>query len=334
MPAGPSVTAVHRARARLAGLAHHTPLTRSSTLSRARNADVRLKLESTQDTRSFKVRGAGNVILGLDDVDPERGVVTYSTGNHGRAVVHVAGRLGLPATVCMSTNTTADKRAALREAGATLEIVGDSQDDAAERAAELAGMGYALVDPINDPATTAGHGTIGLELLEDWSDLDTVIVPVSGGALIAGIALAVKSSRSARVIGVSMDRGAAMYESRQAGHPVVIDEVESLADSLQGGITVENTHTFAMVCDLVDEIVLVTEQEIGAAMAESIMCEKILLEGAAATPIAALLFRDRSLFGDRIAIVATGSMVDTGTVVDVLNRYTESAADVVREVPA
>lgn len=323
----PTFDDIKMAAARIETLANRTALVPSFGLSAVLDCDVRLKLENTQPTRAFKVRGAANVILAHDDIDPVRGVVTYSTGNHGRAVTYVAARLGLPATVCMSHNTTEDKQESLRRMGARLEIVGESQDEAAELAKTLATQGYLLVDPINDPLTTAGQGTIGLELVEQWPDLDTVVVPVSGGALMAGVALAVKvSSPATRLVGVSMDRGAAMYESLKAGRPVAIPEVESLADSLQGGITLDNDHSMAMVQDLVDELVLVSEGEIALAMAEAVIEERFVLEGAAATPIAALMSRDRSLFGDRIALVATGSMVDD----TVLTRIVEENRGAVR----
>jgi threonine dehydratase len=211
--------------------------------------------------------------------------------------------------------------------GAQVRVVGDSQDEAAALARSLEREGALLVDPINDPLTTAGQGTIGLEIVEDWPDVDTVVVPVSGGALMAGIAQAVKSlSPQIRVIGVSMERGAAMYESLHAGHPVAIPEVESLADSLQGGITPDNDHSFEMVRDLVDALVLVTEDEIAMAMAEAVIEERLVVEGAGATPIAALLGRDRALFGERIALVATGAMVDDATLVRVVEAHREEVA--------
>lgn len=308
----PTFDQIEQAGTRLRGLANHTPVVPSFGLSRFATADVRLKLESTQPTRAFKVRGAGNVILSHDDIDPSLGVVTYSTGNHGRAVAYVASTLGLPATVCMSHNTTSDKQKALKAMGADVRVVGESQDEAAELAQKLETDGYLLVDPINDPLTTAGQGTIGLEVMRDWPEVDTVVVPVSGGALMAGIALAVKSMNdNVRLVGVSMDRGAAMYESLKAGRPVAVPEVQSLADSLQGGIGLDNDHSFEMVRDLVDELVLVTEDEIALAMAESVIEERMILEGAGATPIAALLNKDRGLFGDSIALIASGAMVDT-----------------------
>ena len=318
----PTLDDVRAAAKRIADVANRTPLVPSFGLAGVVDADVRLKLETTQPTRVFKVRGAANVILSNPDIDRARGVVAYSTGNHGRAVAYVAATVGLPATVCMSHNTTEDKRAALRAMGARVEVVGESQDDAAERAQQLERAGSLLVDPINDPLTTAGQGTIGLEIVEDWPDVDTVVVPVSGGALMAGVALAVKSlAPHTRLVGVSMDRGAAMHASLEAGEPVVVGEVESLADSLQGGITLHNDHTFEMVRDLVDDLVLVSEEQIGFAMAEAVIEERIVLEGAGAAPIAALVNTDRTLFGDHIVLVASGAMVDSSTVTRVVAEH-------------
>lgn len=326
--AWPTFAMVEEAASRIRGIANRTPLVPSFGLSRLTGAEVRLKLESTQPTRAFKVRGAANVILASERIDPKLGVVTYSTGNHGRAVTYVAAKLGLPAIVCMSHNTTRDKQDALRSMGADVRLVGGSQDEAAELAHELEAQGYLMVDPINDELTTAGQGTIGKELVEQWPEVDTVVVPVSGGALMAGVALAVKARLDgARLIGVSMDRGAAMYQSLEAGHPVLVPEVESLADSLQGGIGLDNSHSFEMVRDLVDEVVLVGEDQIALAMAEAVIEERLILEGAGATPIAALSAADRSVFGDKIALIATGAMVDASILLKIVDDQRGAVAE-------
>jgi threonine dehydratase len=324
----PSFDDITLAAKRIEGVANRTPMVPSIGLSHLIGADVRIKLETTQPTRAFKVRGAANAILASDSIDPSRGVVAYSTGNHGRAVAYVASSLGLAATVCMSQNTTTDKQDALRAMGATVEVVGESQDQAAERARELESAGALLVDPINDPLVTAGQGTIGLEIAEEWPAVDTVVVPVSGGALMAGVAMAVKSLRpDARLIGVSMDRGAAMYQSLRAGRPVEVPEVESLADSLQGGITLENDHSFEMISELVDDLLLVTEDEIAMAMAEALIEERVVVEGAGATPIAAVINRERRLFGENIALVASGAMVDTETLTSAVRQHRDTVHD-------
>ncbi len=324
-----TVQDVYAARRRIAGIARHTPLVPSMALSALTGGTVRLKLDSQQDTGAFKLRGAANAILALEDDARARGVVTYSTGNHGRAVAYVAGRLGVPATVCLSTQVTPGKVAALRATGCTLHIEGLSQDVAAEHAFRMqAEDGLSVIDPVNDADVIAGHGTIGLELMEDMPELDTVVVPLSGGGLIAGIALAIrKAAPGARIVGVSMDRGAAMHASLAAGHPVLVDEVDTLADSLQGGILLDNKYTFAMVRDFVDETLLVTEDQIAEAMAWAYWNERLVLEGAGATPIAALLSHPRGAFGDRVALVLTGSSVDGTVLMEIAARHRDAVLE-------
>ncbi len=314
---------VEAARKRISGIARRTAFLPSADLSSRMGAAVSLKLETLQETGSFKVRGAANAILALDEDAQGRGVVTYSTGNHGRAVAHVAGRLGIPATVCVSEQVTPGKIEALAVTGCELRIQGASQDEAADLARRLEREeGLSVIDPVNDRQVITGQGTIGLEIVDDLDEVDTVIVPLSGGGLISGIALAVKRHRPhCRVVGVSMDRGAAMHASQQAGHPVLVPEVESLADSLQGGILLDNRYTFDMVRDLVDDILLVDEEEIGRAMAWAYWRERLILEGAAATSIAAVLHRPRESFGDRIALVLTGNAVDGAGLIDLARRY-------------
>lgn len=334
MHPGPTAEDVHAARRRVRGYAQHTPMVESGLLSRVSRSAVKLKLECSQDTRSFKIRGATNAIICRHEAGSLKGVVTYSTGNHGRATAAVARRLGIPAVICLSRNTTEEKRAALAASGADLRLVGDSQDEAAVVAASLAARtGLDLIDPINDLNVTAGHGTIGLELLGDWPEVDTVVVPVSGGALISGIALAVKSqSPRTRVVGVSMSGGAAMYQSQQAGRPVEVPEVETLADSLQGGISLDNSHTFQMIRELVDDLILVEEDEIGLAMALAFREEGLVLEGAGACPIAALLVSKPGSFGGNVALVASGGMVDPEIICRLGTRHA-ARLDALRERP-
>ena len=310
----PDVADVYRARRRIRALIRRTPLGRSLDLSRLAGADVRIKLDVFQETRSFKLRGTGNAVLALDRARTARGLVTYSTGNHGRAMAYVARRLGLPAVICVSRRVPPAKLAALERLGCERVVEGESQDDAVDCARRLsATRGLFLVDPIDDPNFICGHGTLGIEILEDFPGADTVVVPVSGGALIAGVALAIKAANPCvRIIGVSMDRGAAMHASLAAGKPVQVEEVDSLADSLQGGIGLGNRYTFDMTRALVDDLVLVDETAIGRAIAHAFLRERVVLEGAAAAPLAALLYCDRALFGDRVVLVATGAMIDPG----------------------
>ena len=268
-----------------------------------------LKLETLQPTGSFKVRGAANKLLSLSDSERMRGVVTVSTGNHGRAVAYVARALGVAATVCISESVPDNKVESIRALGATLVIHGVSQDEAEVRARELAADGLTLVHPFDDPHIISGQGTIGLELLEDLPELTTVLVPLSGGGLIAGVALALKSANSKlRVVGVSMEHGPVMVESLKVGRPLELPEDDTLADSLKGGIGLANRYTFGLVQRLVDETVLVSETDIAEAMRFALHRERLLLEGAAAVGVAALLSR-RVRYDGPVAVIASGSNV-------------------------
>lgn len=281
---------------------------KSEALSR-RGREIYLKLETLQPTGSFKVRGAANKLLSLTPEERARGIVAVSTGNHGRAVAYVAGQLGMSAMVCISTRVPENKVAALRTAGAEVVICGDSQDEAGVKAAELQAGGLSMVLPFDDPLVIAGQGTIGLELLEDLPEVDTAIVPLSGGGLISGIALALKAADpEIRVIGVSMERGAVMAESLEAGEPLELPEAPTLADSLQGGIGLDNRYTFKIVCNWVDEVVRVSEEEIATAMRLAFQ-EGLVLEGAGAVGIAALL-AEKTQPGRHTALVCSGGNVD------------------------
>jgi threonine dehydratase len=283
--------AIDEARGRIAGLALRTVLTDSVQLSRSAGVPVSFKGEFAQPSGSFKQRGAANMMVKALAAGPVAGFVTFSTGNHARAVVWVASRLGVPATVCLSRHVPSDKVAVLRALGAEVVVEGDSQDEAGEVARRLeAQRGLRMVHPFDDPDVIAGQGTIGAELLQDAPDLAAVVVPLSGGGLISGIALAVKAARpEVRVIGVSPTGGAAMIDAIRSGAPVRTPEVATLADSLLGGIGLDNAHTFAIVREHVDELVQVDERAIAGAIAAALKWERFVLEGAAAIGIGAIL---------------------------------------------
>jgi threonine dehydratase len=303
--------AIEAARTAIAGIACRTPLVLATAPGTDR-LDLRLKLETVQPTGAFKIRGAANALARLDAAARKRGVICASTGNHGRALAYAARRHGVAATVCLSRLVPQNKCQSIQRLGATLRIAGDSQDDAqAECARLVAEEGYTEIPPFDHPDVIAGQGTIGLELLEDFPDLDTVIVPVSGGGLIAGIACAVKAaSPGTRIVGVSMERGAAMQASLASGRPVEVTEEPSLADSLGGGIGLANRFTFALVRDLVDEIVLVPEAAIARAMRRLFLEEGLVTEGAGAIGVALLDEPHIARLGQRVAIVVSGRNVD------------------------
>ena len=303
---------IYAARARIAGLVRRTPLQHSAALSSIGHAAVALKLESLQETGAFKLRGATNKLLSLSEAERRRGVVAVSTGNHGRAVAFAARRLGVRAVVCLSSLVPEVKRQAIADLGAELVIDGESQDAAeavAQRLVNREGLVYA--SPFDDPFVIAGQGTIGLELVEDWPEIEVCVVPLSGGGLMGGSALALKTANPAiRMIGVTMDQGAGMHASLRAGQPVEVAETASLADSLTGGIGLDNRWTFDLCRRLVDETVLVSEAEIAAGMRHLLLEERVVAEGGGAVGVAALLAGRLDLAGRKAAIVVSGQNVD------------------------
>jgi threonine dehydratase len=307
-----SLRDVYRARTRIQGRVRRTPLLRSDSLSRRTGAEVFLKLESLQETGAFKLRGATNKLMALGPDERTRGVVTVSTGNHGRAVAFAGQSLGIRATVCMSELVPRNKVAAIEALGAEVRISGRSQDEAEIVADRLAAeLGMVPVSPFDDPFVIAGQGTIGLELLEDLPDLDAVLVPLSGGGLLGGVALVLKAASPAiRMVGITMERGAAMHESLKAGRPVEVEEVESLADSLGGGIGRGNRRTFDLCRRYVDDSLLVSEVEIADGMRHLFFEERLVAEGGAAVGVSALLHERVAVKGLRVAVIISGRNVD------------------------
>ncbi len=300
------LAAIHEARARLAGRIEPTPTVASPSLSAVTGVPVHLKLEHRQTTGSFKLRGATNAVAMLSDAEKRRGVVAVSTGNHGRALAHAARLEGMRATICMSRLVPANKIEEIERLGADIRVVGDSQDEAEDEVARLvAQAGMTVVPPFDHPGVIAGQGTLGLEIAEAVPDAATVLVPLSGGGLAAGVALAVKAARpAARVVGVSMARGAAMKVSLDAGRPVQVREEPSLADSLGGGIGLDNRLTFALCRDLLDDVVLLSEAEIAAGIVHAYAEEREIVEGAAAVGIAALIAGRVRPVGPTVAILS------------------------------
>jgi threonine dehydratase len=309
--AEPALRDIREARQRIAALVRRTPLIRSAMLSERTGACVHLKLESLQETGSFKIRGAANRMLQLTGDERARGVVTTSTGNHGRAVAYVAGRLGMPAVICVSERVPEAKRNAIRALGADVVVHGASYDEAERRAFELEReRGLVRIEPFDDPRVIAGQGTIGLELLEDLPGIGAAVVPLSGGGLIAGIALALKAARrSTRVVGVSQERAPVMVASLRAGRPVELPEEDTLADALAGGIGLDNRHTFRMVRELVDETIVVSEAEIAAAIVFALAHEHLVVEGGGAVGIAAVLHGHVHAAGQDVAVIVSGGNI-------------------------
>ena len=303
---------IYLARQRIAAVIRRTHLVESPWLSESLGRQVSLKLENYQLTGSFKIRGAINKTLSLSEKARDRGIITVSSGNHGRAVSYVAHSLGVKAVVCLPETVPENKKEAIRSLGAETVVMGKNADEAMAFADRLRDeRGLTMVHPFDDPFVIAGQGTIGLELLEDLPRIDTVVVPLSGGGLLAGIALALKSADpTIRTIGVSMERGPAMVECLKAGKIVDIVEEPTLADALVGGINVDNTYTFNMIQKYVDETVLVSEDEIARAMTFALKQHHIVVEGGGAVGIAALLHHKIERPGQHVAVVVSGSNVD------------------------
>lgn len=306
------------ARRVIRGIADGTPLIPSPHLSALCEQDFLLKLELAQPIGAFKLRGALNAVARLPE--GTRGVTCCSTGNHGRGVAYAARARGMRAVICMSSLVPQAKVDGIRALGAEVAIVGDSQDDALAESRRLAeAEGLVEISPFDDPAVIAGQGTIGLELLEARPDLHTLLVPLSGGGLAAGIAVAAKAIKpDIRIIGISMDRGAAMHASLAAGHPVEVQEVESLADSLGGGIGLDNRLSFPLCRALLDDTILVTEEEIRDAMQTLFFEDRLVAEGGCVVGIAALLAGKLPPLSGPVATILTGRNLDMGRFADIM----------------
>lgn len=311
MPTDPAITLadILSAASVIRGYADATPLLPSPSLAALTGQTVLLKLENMQPMGAFKLRGALNALVNLS-AGPG-GVVCCSTGNHGRAIAFAARQRRLRAVVCMSELVPKAKVDGIRALGAEVRIVGRSQDDAAVESQRLAHEeGLVEIPPFDDARVIAGQATIGLELLAARPDLETLLVPLSGGGLAAGVAFAAKKIKpSIRVIGISMDRGAAMQAALVAGKPVRVTEYPSLADSLGGGIGMDNRMTFALCRDLLDQVVLVDEESIRDAMQALFFDDMIVAEGAAAVGIAAIRTGAVRLTGPTATII-TGRNTD------------------------
>ncbi|MDA9967184.1 hydroxyectoine utilization dehydratase EutB [bacterium] len=281
---------IEAARTLIAPTIHRTCTERSASLSDKMGVPVHLKLEHHQRTGSFKLRGATNAVLNLTDAQRAQGVVGVSTGNHGRGLAYAARQNGVRCIICMSELVPQNKIDGIKAQGAEVRIVGRSQDDAQVEVDQLVSDGMTMIPPFDHPNIIAGQGTIGLELAEDLLYLTTALVQMSGGGLISGVAAALKARLpNIKVVGVSMERGAAMYHCQKAGKPMIVPELATLADSLGGGIGLDNAFTFGMTRDLVDDIVLVSEAEIAGAIRHAYWQENQIIEGAGSVGIAALL---------------------------------------------
>jgi threonine dehydratase len=305
---------VQAARARVGAAIYCSPCAYSETVSRMAGARVFFKLENLQMTGSFKERGALHKLLSLSPDERTKGVIAASAGNHGLAVAFHAQRLGIAATIVMPRFAPLIKVSRARHYGAEVILAGMDFDEALAAARRLQSERSSLFIPaFDDAAVIAGQGTLGLELLEQVPDLDAVLVPVGGGGLIGGIAVALKESGChGRVIGVQAERVSGMRAALEAGRPVPLPPAATIAD----GIAVRRVGdlTLPLVQRYVDEIVTVSEAELAHAILLLLENEKTVVEGAAATTLAALLNRPLDLAGRVVVLVLSGGNIDMNVI--------------------
>ena len=309
----PTVTDVYEARRRLGARIAPTPLVRSSWLSSIADGDVHLKIESLNLTNSFKIRGALNAALRLSegiDTEPPL-IVAASAGNHGRALALATEELGLSCVIFTPHTAPEAKQAAIRRHGAILHSDCEDYDAAEKRAKAFAeSEGATYVSPYNDRDVIAGAGTIGLEIVEALPAVDVVVVPLGGGGLASGIGLALKAAApQARLVGVEVEASSPFTLSLEAGRITEITPRTSLADGLVGNLE-PGTITFPIVRDVVDDVVTISEDELGRAMKGLATEERLIVEGAGAAATAAIMAGKASAPGQKVISLVTGGNVD------------------------
>jgi threonine dehydratase len=312
---------VQAALGRIRDRIYLSPCARTETLSRLTGTHAFLKLENLQMTGAYKERGALNKLLCLSEADRRRGLIAASAGNHAQAVAYHGGRLGVTTTIVMPETTPIMKVANTRAHGARVILFGGNFDEAYGEARRLEAVeGLTFVHPFDDPLVIAGQGTIGLEILDQVPDVDAVVVPIGGGGLISGCAVALKARRpGVKVVGVQAEVIPSMRAALTAGEPVTLPPATTLAD----GIAVKRagTLTFEHVRHLVDDVVTVSEEEIASAILYLLEKEKTVAEGAGAVAVAALMHRKvRGLDGRRVVPVVSGGNIDVNLIARIIER--------------
>lgn len=309
------IRAAHR---RIDGRVHRTPVLSATRLGQRAGATLVLKCESLQRTGSFKVRGALNRVAQLDEESRRRGVITVSAGNHAQALAWASRDAGVRCTVVMPRAASPTKVEASKGYGAEVVLHGVNSIEAFARAHELAAeRELTFVHPFEDDEVQAGQGTVGLEILDQVPDVEVVIVPIGGGGLIAGIAVAIKEQRpSVAVYGVEPTGAAAMRQSLDAGRAVQLQSLQTIADGLAAPMAGERA--YAVVARYVDDVVLVTDAEIAASMRDLLLSAKLLAEGGGAAATAALLAGRLPIGGKRVVSVVSGGNVDAERIKQIL----------------
>lgn len=312
---------IEDARKRIDSAIYYSPCRRSIPLSEITGMDIFCKLDNLQRTGSFKERGARNALAQLPPDQQKRGVIAASAGNHAQALTHQGKLLGIPATVVMPKYAPLIKIGNCQKLGATVILHGKDFAEAKAHAHSIGEeRGFAYIDGYDDPAIIAGQGTMGLEIVEQVPDLDAVIVPVGGGGLLAGVALAIKSLRpQAKIIPVEAEHVASFSAAIRAGKPVLISIQPTLADGL--AIAQVGSNSFEIAAPRVDHAITVTEEQIAVSILRIVELEKGIVEGAAATPLAACLSRQLpELAGKRVVLLLCGGNIDPNVLSRVIER--------------
>jgi threonine dehydratase len=312
---------IEAARKRIADAVYYSPCPPSIPLSEITGIEIFCKLDNLQRTGSFKERGARNALAQLSVAQQKLGVIAASAGNHAQALAYQGGLLGIPATVVMPKFAPLIKVSTCQQLGANVVLHGIDFGEAKAHAHELAKeKGLAYIDGYDDPAIIAGQGTMGLEVIEQLPNLDAVIIPVGGAGLFAGVSLAIKSLRpDTKIVAVEAENVASFSAALEAGKPTKIMMRPTLADGL--AIPQVGTNAFQIARPLVDDVVTVTEEQIALAILRLIELEKSVVEGAAATPLAACMSgKLKELAGKRVVLLLCGGNIDP----NVLSRVIES----------
>jgi len=308
------ISEIYKAQQVLKDVARHPKIIGPTDLSK--ECTVYLKPENLQYTGSFKLRGAYYKISQLSDEEKQRGVIACSAGNHAQGVALGARHNGIKALICLPAGAPISKIEATKRLGAEVCLVPGVYDDAYSKAVELKEeFGYTFVHPFDDPLVIAGQGTIGLEIIEEMPDVEAIVVPVGGGGLISGVAFAVKTLRpDIKVYGVQAAGAPSMEHSLSEKKPVHLDSVSTIADGI--AVKEPGVNTFEMCQQYVDEVVTVTDDEISAAILALIEKQKLIAEGAGATPVAAVMFDKLPVKGKKVVCLVSGGNID----VTILNR--------------
>ncbi len=304
-----------------------TPLVK--TYGIAPDCELYLKPENLQNTGSFKLRGSGYKIAMLSEEEKARGVIACSAGNHAQGVALAATKCGISSLICLPDTAPLSKVEATKGYGADVCLVEGCYDDAYNRALELKEeKGYTFVHPFDDEDVIAGQGTIGLEIVNEMDDIDAVIVPIGGGGLISGIAYAIKSIRpSIKVYGVQAAGAPSMYNSVKNGKIECLDAVSTIADGI--AVKKPGEHTFEYVSKYVDDIALVTEDEISSAVLALIEKQKMVAEGAGAVSVAAAMYNKFPLVGKKVVSLISGGNIDVTSLSRVIERGLMRSARIV-----